>query len=349
MSTSQSVSRPQRSVVSPQTAYLTGRDVWLLRFFRRGLEFYPWDQGQHLLALHRRVADDWGWWRSALPQELVTRLDSLLEELYRHSSALVRDCDPELFDQWDCAWGALETHLAHCVQQLNLSAWYQLGREYAEYVTALNEAPPIANPRDLPPLTWLLQAVNKLPVRARALLSTARRLNSAACDALALVEETLGCDDHDSITEDDCRRRMMAAVMGLEKQLSHQIGDLPESAWGCESSDPTGTGFRPAYLGLELDKSKYVARRHVAGEWRVVDFSKSRLQWRLLEALCTSRESPLSNEAVKERWESLGGQAQFGHNLLDDAYSELRRSLRPLELSVATRRNIGRFLVDSRA
>ncbi|HUY32010.1 MAG TPA: hypothetical protein VMV69_04455 [Pirellulales bacterium] len=99
---------------------------------------------------------------------------------------------------------------------------------------------------------------------------------------------------------------------------------------------------RSSYLGLLFyDARRTVEREGVAGS---VDLSRSQLNWAILKKLAENHDVPLCDDAIRAVWENHGVAKRPSDGTVHDAVSALRAAIRPLGLTIETRRGLGRLL-----
>lgn len=107
---------------------------------------------------------------------------------------------------------------------------------------------------------------------------------------------------------------------------------------------PANSSRKPRYLGIILDERRFHVRR--AGKGGIVDLSGKYLLWGLLLKLIEMRDVFCPRERLRIVWERYGNEKEPEDGTINDAVSTLGKALKPLDLKVRAKRNIGWRLLD---
>lgn len=149
---------------------------------------------------------------------------------------------------------------------------------------------------------------------------------------------------HNAMVEYD--RRIKAIVPYLQKRFA--VDTTKEVGQGQLDEEPHAQQEPPlpaaGYLGLRVDDARRTISRD--GYTAVVNLQASALQWAIFKKLFANRDFPLAPEAIRAVWKTHGVEPDPSDGTVNDTVSELRAALKPLGVTIASRRRFGRLLAE---
>lgn len=98
------------------------------------------------------------------------------------------------------------------------------------------------------------------------------------------------------------------------------------------------------YMGLGVDDKRRTITRD--GFTATINLQTSALQWAVFKKLAGNRDVPLSHDAIRAVWATHGVESDPSDGTVNDAVSALRAALKPIGITIVSRRKLGRLLAE---